>query len=257
MSIQIGILRIIPVTLATFLMVGELQAQVNWLTDNRSVTASGYVQVPPMPVLNYLATKTPSASFATFNGNVSGTVDENYPGPPTAGGDSQAAQNSSLSGNQFNFSSSLSAATGGVGQNCTVYSEADSFSELTFSVNSPQTWSLAVDLVDPYGNVSASWNLISAQVGLLLGAPIPNPDPSGLPIYYQGTLAPGDTYTLTFALDASQNAPDPAGDDSQVSIDATFSVVPEPSSYALMVMGLTGLFALKRKCKNDLTNPLR
>jgi hypothetical protein len=116
---------------------------------------------------------------------------------------------------------------------------------MSFSVNSPQTWNLAVDLVDPYGNVSVSWNLISARVGSLRDAPIQNPNPGGSPLYYQGTLVPGDIYSLAISINASRNAPNPLGDDSEVGIDVTFSVVSEPSSYALMAMGLTGLFVCK------------
>jgi hypothetical protein len=257
MNIQTGILRFILVTLATLLMAGGLQAQVNWLADDRQVTASGYSQIPSEVSSNYFATATPSTSFGSFNGKVSGTCDlygtvlldgDTY--NATCGSSSSATQNSSLTGNQFGFSSYVWAGTGGYpggGESPQLlpYGEGDSSCEMSFSVNSPQTWNLAVDLVDPYGNVSVSWNLISARVGSLRDAPIQNPNPGGSPLYYQGTLVPGDIYSLAISINASRNAPNPLGDDSEVGIDVTFSVVSEPSSYALMAMGLTGLFVCK------------
>jgi hypothetical protein len=254
------ILRFMPVILATLLMTCQLQAQVNWLTDNRFVTASGHGQIPTEVSSNYFATATPATSFGSFNKKVSGTCDvygtvlmdgDTY--SAQCGGSSSATQNSFLTGNQFNFSSYVWAGTGGLpgggveSPQLLPYGEGDSFCEMTFSVNSPQTWSLAGDLVDPYGNASVNWNLISAQAGSILGAPCQNPDPNSPSIYYQGSLTPGDTYTLTFSLNASRNMPDPLGDSSSAGVEAIFSVVPEPSSYALMVLGLTSLFALAKK----------
>jgi len=238
-------------------MISQLQAQVNWLTDNRQVTASGYGTIPSEVSSNYFDTATPPALFGPFDGNVSGNSDvtgtvildgDTY--NATCGGSSSAMQNSSLAGNQFNFSSYVWAGTGGFpgsgGESPQLlpYGEGDSSCELTFNVNSPQTWSLALDFNQHYGNLSADWNLFSARAGSILGIPVQNPN--GPPFYYQGTLAPGDTYTLVISLSASRNTPDPVGDSSGAGISANFLVVPEPSCFALIGMGLPGLFALRR-----------
>jgi hypothetical protein len=246
MNIKTRVLRFIFVSSAACLLATRLEAQVNWLTDNRSVTVTGYVQIPSLTVSNYSATASPPASWAALNGNISGAADLSANGQ-VAHGDSEAKQNSYTAGTQFNFSSLVTAATGGLGQNCTCYAEADSLCKISFSVNSLLTWSLAVDFDEHNGNLSANWDLISAQVGSILGSPIQNPNPGGPPLFYEGTLAPGDIYTLNISLSASQNALDPLGDSSAAGVSATFLIVPEPSASALVGTGLLGLAALHRR----------
>ncbi len=225
---------------------GRLQAQVNWLTDNRSVDVNGYAQTPPLTVSNYSANAAPPASLSAFNGNISGAADENYQGQ-VAHGSSQAMQNSSFNGGEYDFDSLVTAVTGGFGSSCSCYAEADSTSEISFTVSSPQTWSLAVDFNTHNGTESASWNLISAQVGSILGSPVQNPNPGGPPLYYEGTLTPGDTYTMTISIGASGNQPDPFGYNSGAGLSAVFLVVPEPKSIALLGTGLISLIALNRR----------
>jgi hypothetical protein len=240
---------------ATLLMASHLQAQVNWLTDNRYVTVTGNAQIAQQTsISNYSATATPATSFGSFGGNVSDSLDVSGPAleygqtlTAECGSSSTATQNSSLTDNQLNFSSTVFAGTGGTGwandqQFC--YGEADTYCQLTFSVSSTQRWSLSLNPDLRTSNLSFGWDLSSALNGSILGAEKPNPD--GPTPYYYGTLDTGDTYTLTIYLNTFENQPDPSeGRNSEASLDATFSVVPEPSSSGLIVMGLTGLFALR------------
>jgi hypothetical protein len=233
-----------------FLMMGRLQAQINWLNDDRYVTVSGYAQITPEVSSNYFATATPPSSFAAFNGNISQAANESNPDlqlEPYS--NSQATQNSSWIGSEFNFSSSVVALTaGGPGEGQQLcYGVADSFCQVSFSVNSSETWNLALDFNEHSGNLTADWDLISSQSGSILGNPVQNPDPNGPPLYYQGTLTPGDIYTFILSLSAYQNQPDPIGDSSIAGIGATLSVVPEPSSYALMGMGLAVFYSWQKK----------
>jgi hypothetical protein len=259
MNIKAGNLRFILVTLATLLMAIQLQAQVNWLTDNRYVTVSGYGQIPSAGVSsNYSATAIPSTSFAAFNGSISGEAYLQggvFTGtqPNMVDSYATATQTSSLAGDQFDFNSGINVYTGGLGydQQVLCYGESDSYCQLTFSVNSPQTWNLSVGFVGslPYGGPrsSVSWDLTSVQNGSVLGALTENSQNSDEPYLYQGTLMPGDTYSLSLSLHAYDNQPVSIGDDAGGGVIATFSVVPEPSSYALMVIGLITLYSLQKK----------
>jgi hypothetical protein len=231
------------------LMATQLQAQINWLTDDRYVTVTDRAQTAPEASTNFFATQNPQAPFTSFGATLSGGADAYNPIPDVNGlnavahADSYARQSSSLAGNQVNLDSSVWAGTGGNGslspESC--FAEADSFFNVSFSVNDPQTWTLSLDHLF-IGNVTLDWNLVSSQNGSILGPPV-----SYDPTLYQGTLTPGDIYTLTVFLSATRNTPDPMAMPSNVSVDMEFSVVPEPGSNLLLGMGLISLFTLQRK----------
>jgi hypothetical protein len=266
MNIPKGTFRFLPVLLGALLTANCLQAQVNWLTDNRYVTVSGYAQIASQGISsNYSATATPSSSFAAFNGSITGeasvrsTVLSDSPtrdglqlsvGLPLYGDSwaQQASQNSSLTGNEFSFSSLDGAYTDGgvetsfvevVGDS--VYAESDSYCQLTFNVNSPQTWNLILGM-----NSLVKGNIYAANASLQDSSSIQDFPLGFYPQSYSGTLIPGHTYTLTLDIRAVSNSGDPVTS-AEIDYSADFSIVPEPSSYALLGIGLTGLFALRRK----------
>jgi hypothetical protein len=241
------IMRYISLSLTILLMAPRLQAQINWVADNRYVAITDTAQTVPEPGTNFLATQNPQAPFTSFTAALSGGADAYNPVPDVNGlnaiahAGSYAAQNSFLAGNQVNLDLSVQAITGGNGslspESC--FAEADSFFSVIFSVNDPQAWTLRLDSSFPNGNVSPGLDLVSSQNGSILGSPV-----SFGPTLYQGTLTPGDAYTLTVFLSATRNTPDPLASSSNASLNLEFTVVPEPGSGLLLGMGLISLLML-------------
>jgi hypothetical protein len=234
----------------------KLSAQtIYWLSDSRYVSVSGYAQTPPDPASNYSSNGVPSAPFANFQATVSGAADVTSTSADDHGWhghtavDSYASQNSKVTSTGVHFNSTVFAVSGGYGpweitQLC--HAGADSWFQVTFRVDQSVEWNLFADRTGtPHGNISFGWNLTSAQDGSILG---PSLYDSNGKRYYAGWLESGDIYTLQFALHAESEAPGlPFGSLSDVGIESTFAIVPEPSSGLLLGLALTTMIWLRRQ----------
>jgi len=130
-------------------------AQVILLSENRSVSASGWAQGEGAGLQSYSFIQTPSASFADFNGSVSGSADSTDVIPPDLGygnltlfphhAKSQSNQTSTISPSAIAVSGSLLADEGGFAfrGGGSSLSLARSVFEVGFRVDAPIAYTLS------------------------------------------------------------------------------------------------------------------
>ena len=213
------------------------------LSDNRSVSVSGYARGIDGST-NYSYAQSPPSPFSTFNGSTVGLADwadeSHWPGYPAgfSHADSQCSQVSSFMADGFSMHSTLR------GQSwiapwmppyCDASAFAGSVFEITFSVDTPQTFSL-VGAVQRF-NADVELSLISYHHGTIIGPP------DGYPFAYSGVLEP-DTYVLQFDQ-SLQTLADPLGDLRSVdaTLDFQLTAAPEPSVLSLGLLAV--LFTLR------------
>lgn len=233
-------------------------AQLIYLTDSRSIsgtaTSSGTVAPPAFFTISYTpfsGSAAPSTPFADFQGNASGTAI--YVGGfsnPTTGQLSQFTNTATISAGQNSFlhSQELYFGSSEFGSGSSTYgwsAQATSSLQVTFSVSAPLAYSLAVQgSGDPLATYD-SYNLSSANLGVLVNGntqTMLQANDYGERLNYSGIFNPGDIYTLTLGSQGGAIGPAPYGDGGGFLADLT--VVPEPSITALA--GLAFLIFLLR-----------
>jgi len=241
-------------------------AQVILLSENRSVSASGWAQGEGAGLQSYSFIQTPSASFADFNGSVSGSADSTDVIPPDLGygnltlfphhAKSQSNQTSTISPSAIAVSGSLLADEGGFafGGGGSSLSLARSVFEVGFRVDAPIAYTLsAAPLLgfhqDSGGDGASSlfdFSLTSASHGVILNYY----DFLGASLFgdSSGILQPDD-YILRLDVLAFTD-PDPIGDfaAAEYSVSLTTTTVPESASTGLLLgLALAGLVAMRRR----------
>jgi len=243
--------------LTALLAVWNVEAQLNFLSDNRSVAASDSGQTSPEASSNYFATQLPSTPFAGFQGYAGGQVTAYNPvvnswgGHDSAYASSHAIQNSSLTAGQLAFNSSVWTDSGsGFGNDNPVAANAEAASSfaITFNVYSSQPCEIQVawnGFPSGYGSFTDQLELSSVNQGSIwtwnfAADPVSNQ-------FFSDYLEPGDTYTLTGLLEASDS--NPGSPPSNLSVDMSLTIVPEPSSVFLFTLASGGLaiWQLRRK----------
>lgn len=244
---------------AGLLLAGRVYAQINYLSDNRSVSVSGhslYVDssTDPSTVYSngYSYFQTPASPYSDFHGSVGGGLSGGlYIGNVI----SSASQDSGMTPNQIQVSSGIFVYSGffsGNGQ----YGDALSSFAVAFSVSSPLEYTLSTDWSYSYywGDYwvpnSGGCTLVSASQGLIwqslpLQPSWDDSEDSRLDSF-SGVLEPGDIYTLSVSMatdSAYQDTPPTTGD---YSADVALTTVPEPNSLVMLALGLPMLACLRR-----------
>lgn len=222
--------------------------QLIYLTDSRSVSGSASLtygsQYPTYSPFSSSAT--PSAPFADFQGNASGTagyVDTNGTIPYITA-TVQADQNSFLHSQELYYrSDEYGSSPTGQGEFDT---QGNSSLQVTFQVASPVAYNLNIE---PTGDPIASGDVISlssSSQGVLISENTSIGVPGEFlqwdyPNKFSGTFTPGNTYTLSLESGGGNNAIQYFTDGGGLLVDLT---VPEPSMTALT--GLAFLIFLLR-----------
>ena len=255
-------MRKIFVFVTGLLIAGRVPAQtVDFISDSRNVSVSGFAQASPLPATNYSSSQAPSTPFADFQGSVGGNAQSTYLAerPQASSG---ASQNSSLSATAIDFNTYVFVTGRGSGTygGESLLAQASSSLSVSFSVASPTIYDLSFPSaggIAIYSQFYSHFDFLSANNGSV--SAIVDSDQSGLPgitSSYMGILQPGNIYTIDATLKLGTDLADPIGGFSNFnygfSMDLTtpeLSSVPEPSANLLLGMGagLAGLVALGRK----------
>jgi hypothetical protein len=241
------------------MLAGQAHADIIPLSDNRSVSVSGYAQGHGAELQSYSQTATP-APFAPFNGSVNGSVDSTdaspaYPLDPlfTSHADGQSNQTSIIGTSRLAVSGNLRGREW-IGQNggSSAAAEMNSVFEVGFRVDAPIAYTLSaaplLGFHQDSGGVGASslfdFSLTSANHGVILNYY----DFLGASLFgdSSGILQPDD-YMLRLNASVSL-VPDPLGDVAFAEYGVTFTVTPESAPTALLLgMAFAGFAALWRK----------
>jgi hypothetical protein len=247
-------MRTKPFVLVACLFAGSVCANMIPLTDFRSVAVSG-VAGGQGGSQSYSKQQGPSAPFAQFDGNVSGSADWKDPASTSWYGltgsyhaDSRASQTSTITADQIAVTANLwgSSRVSLAGPYGPASSLASSMFEVSFGVLTPLEYQLdafRTSFFPPTPVPTFDFFLSSASSGTILSSN----QPFGTN-QFSGTLLP-DVYTLRFNAGLS-TGPDPLGDFKFAAYGMNFSVAAVPdagSSVTLFVIALAGLIAVHRK----------
>jgi hypothetical protein len=235
------------------LFAGSVCANMIPLTEFRSVAVSG-VAGGETGTQSYFEEQAPSASFAHFTGNVSGSADWQDPLPTSFYGlqgsyqvDSRASQTSSITADEISVSAklwggSLVSLAGPYGR---ASSQASSIFEVSFGVLTPLEYQLdafRTSFFLPTPVPTFDFFLSSATSGTVLGST----QSFGFD-RFSGTLLP-DVYTLRFNAGLS-TGPDPLGDFKYAAFNMNLRVTAVPdtgSTVTFLVIALAGLIVVLR-----------
>jgi hypothetical protein len=232
------------------LTIGPLFAQLNILTNYRSVSVSGYARAssdtdfPAYGIIDeYLGQGSYSALVSSNASHISRGTGP-YGLDITAYSRSRASQQSAISASAISLSSDLRAETWSdlSGWGGRPYAYAESLFQVVFNVSSPSlvevAWNSWVFRQD-YPMLDFGCRLSSAQ-----DAPLVNITTSasyfGDPRIF--TLSPGDLYTLNIFSWTSAATPDPFGELGSLQSQFSLTLIPEPSPLALLLLGLGAIF---------------
>jgi hypothetical protein len=251
--------------LFTQLAVSRAAAQMIFLSDNRSVNASGSIDTNAMATAHSMyamdsiaysgghsLAAIPPGAFQHFDQTVEGGENasmryrlganempaENY------AGSSSAMQTSFLTTSRIFFEGTVSA--GGMGgRNFSQYGREHSSSllQVSFQVADPVSYQFSWNVPGSVNTASTllTWILQGSNDGTIFSSGygrVPSP-----PTDYLGLLVPGQTYTLSLSAVANQGGFN--GDGGYGTLTGVF-VVPEPSAFSLIALGI-GALALARR----------
>lgn len=240
--------------LAAVFMVQRAQAQLTYVTDNRSVGISVYINNVQLPGggsytnINYSASQTPSSPFSQFSLSVGGSV--SFPSDEYGGcfAVSNVGQVTSVSPGQFQFNSDLGTAAGGLNGNNSA--SAYSYCQVSFNVFNPQEFNLSTVWDSQRGDIPASgsgdFQLTSVNDGVIWDSE-PGPQWPYAQNSFSGTLVPGDTYSISVSMSSGLSWRDSVAESHNVELGAALTIVPEPSSIVLSALGLAGLAAIRQR----------
>jgi hypothetical protein len=247
-------MRTKPFVLVACLFAGSVCANMIPLTDFRSVAVSG-VAGGQGGSQSYSQQQGPSAPFARFSGNVSGSADWKDPAPTWWYGltgsyhaDSRASQTSTITADQIAVTANLwgSSRVSLAGPYGPASSLASSMFEVSFSVLNPLEYQLDAFRSSAFHDLprpSFDFFLSSANYGNIFGN-----SHLSQGNHFSGILLP-DVYTLRFNAGIS-TVPDPLGDFKYAAYGMNLRVAAVPdtgSSVTLFLIALAGLIAVHRK----------
>lgn len=234
-----------------------LHAQMNFVSEFRYITASGYANAypPPAPGSVYSETRLPLAIYGGFSETVSSNAESFSPGTGPYGLDvsaiasSSARQQSTITSSHVSVhshvqsqSSSLLSAWGGACRG-----EGISFFEISFTVPESLAYELTLDrtrFAHSYPSLQSACTLTPYGESPILNLPLSYFSNGQV---FSGTLDPGKIYTLSLFTSTVSTTPDPFGELGSLTADMTFTVVPEPSSFLLLGLTLGGFFIYRFK----------
>lgn len=247
-----GLLRRFAIPAIACLAVPAVQAQLIYVSDNRSVSAAvglqtnGYGSGQVTYSGDYSASAGSSPAFANFNTNLSGSAWlQVVQGASTNAYYASVGvqQTSFLNSQEISYSSFVNESGNTTPGHC----NESSYLQVLFIVSSPVTYNLTCQRgPDPLFSAE-SWTLSSASQGVLAASSHYNGGNYTGPFAYTGILSPGDEYTFTLQETAS-SAPAPYGDAGGLQAILT---VPEPAPGWLLGLGFCGLLAFKVKRRNQ------
>lgn len=231
-------MRHIILILSGLLLAVKVHAQLNFLSDNRSISVSGWMEDSGGNMTqSYAQTNYPAAPFADFNAFVSGGTD---------GSSSSASQNSGMTSQSLSSASRVTAsvATGSYGAGYGAQAGANSEFQVSFEVQQPLAFNLSgYRDIESLGGV-IDFELNSSHHGNIVSWSGPSYNNNYLD--YSGMLQPDD-YTLEVQEYFSFSSFGDSYDGGSMNYNMILSV-PEPAALGpFLILTWFGMVALKRK----------